>query len=60
MKEGKLPVALVEAWIFIETYDQFNLSQEKCRAKQAIKEHFGSLEQAQKYIKDSQSTEQIF
>ena len=59
MSEGKIPVALVEAWVFIETYDQMNLSQEKCRAQLAIKEHFGSIEAARNYIDQCRSYQPV-
>jgi len=52
-----IPVSLVEAWVFIQTYDQFNLSQEKHRAQTAIKEHFGTIEVAQNYIDECRNTQ---
>ena len=57
MKDLQIPVALVEAWVFIETYDQLDFSQEKQRAQSAIKEHFGSIEMAKNYIEQCRNSE---
>jgi hypothetical protein len=55
MKYGHLPVALIEAWIFIETSDNEELKHSKYSAHTAIKNHFGSVEIAQIYVDECRS-----